>query len=883
MWRPGAIVKRIQAIRRKDQADAQLDEELRFHLEMETRENLRRGMSPEEARYAAMRSFGGVEQVKEAYRSGLGWPWIEGWIQDLRFAVRSLMRRPRFMIVAALSLGLGIGANTAVASLFSTLVFRFLPFPEQDRVVLLYSTSTTSWGKGRGSNSVGNLEDLRRRNTVFAAMGAFQNTGANLEGEDHTIRLDCARVEPDIFDVLQVKPALGSLLLPGESREHSNRVALISHSLWVERFGADRKLVGKEVKIDGQAHVVVGVMPESFQFPPRSHTALWLPLTFTPRQVEERGSHWLNVIARLRPEVSGLDAQLEMNRIAKDLEKEYPDVNASRGVELVGFVGHTAQQMTRILLVLWIAVTAILLLASVNVAQMVLARSAARRRELAVRIAMGAGRWRVVRMLVLEALVLGLAGCIVGIAAARWSLDLLAAAPEYPLPADEAVVIDARMMVYCLGVSMLAALLAGLWPAIRASRLNLQTSLKEGEWTFSGPRGWRRSALLIAELGLCLMLVAGTLLLTRSLRELSDLNLGFRPENVVTMKVALPLGYEAADRSNPFFMKLTERVRALPGVRAAGVVNLLPVQSAWTNMAITIEGKPITGPHDTPMFEHRLITPGYFEALGVPLVAGRYFTDRDFSNQSPAVVMINQEAARRYFPGENPLGRRIVCGTKPKVWKWHTIVGIVGNVKNAGVYRSWLPVLYAPVSTFDWPQQVMSLVVKSSDDTGAIVGSIRHELGNLEPGAAVFLVKPMQKVVDDSTQGTRFLWRLLIIFSLLAAGLAVAGVYGVASYAVARRTHEIGVRMAMGAERWRVLRMVLGFILKQALIGVALGCVWGMSLNRVMQAYVIGIDSVHVPTYLFASALVVMAALTAGLIPALRAARLDPLGALREE
>jgi len=589
------------------------------------------------------------------------------------------------------------------------------------------------------------------------------------------------------------------------------------------------------------------------------------------------------VIARLRPGVSGQSAQLEMNRIAKELEKEHPDSLAGRGVEIVGFVGATADQMTRILLVLWIAVTAILVLASVNVAQMVLARSAARRRELAVRVALGAGRWRVIRMLVLEALLLGLAGCIVGLAAARWSLDLLASMPGYPLPVDEPVVTDAEMTLYCLGVSMLAALLAGLLPAIRASRVDLQSFLKEGERSFSGPGGWRRSALLIIELGLCVVLVAGTLLLTRSLRELTDLNLGFRPAHVLTMKIALPFGYEAPEKANPFFMTLTERIRVLPGVQTAGTVNLLPVQSAWTNMAITVQGKAVTGPRDAPMVEHRLITPGYFQALGVPLVAGRHFRDGDFGAGSPLVVMINQEAARQYFPNENPLGRRIVYGTKPKEWKWRTIVGIVGNVRNAGVYRSWLPVLYAPVSGFDWPQQVMSLVVQSSLDPGVAVTAIRRELRNLEPGAAVFLVKTMQQVVDESTAGTRFLSRLLMLFSVLASGLAVAGVYGVASYAVVRRTHEVGIRMALGAARWRVLCMVLGFILRQAAIGVILGCGWGISLNQVLRAYVIGMTTLHVTTYLFASVLVVLVALAAGLIPALRAARLQPLTALREE
>lgn len=875
---------RFLALFRKQRLEEELDTELRFHLEMETEENLRRGMSPEEARRAARRSFGGVDQAKEAWRDRRGLPWIEEWLRDLRFGARSLARSPGFAAFAALSLALGIGANTAIFTVVRALVLRPLPYPEPGGLVKLWESFTwQGQSAAYGTVSVANLLDWREQNQVFEDLAAFRPEGVNLTHGESTLRVVATHLEGGVFRIMRVKPLLGRTILPEESTAGRDRVVVLSHGLWERSFGANPEIAGEKIKINGAAHTVIGVMPPGFQFPPRSGTELWTPLVFTAPVRAERGSHWLEVIARLKPGVSWWTAQLNMNEIAGRLRKLYPDSNATRGVTVQPLHIETVRATAQILLVLSGAVGFILLLACANVAHLVLARATGRHRELAVRVALGAGRWRIVRLLLAESVVLAAAGGMAGFYAARWSLDVLMALVRDELPQGVPVEADTMVLWFCVIVSLFAATLAGLIPALRVSQINLGAALKDA----GGPVGTalrrNRSLLMVWEVALSLVLAIGALLLIRSLRVLSRFELGFRPERVLTMKLALPgIRYSKPQEAVAFFEGLLEEARAIPGVSSAGLINFLPIQSWRETRNFTIQGREAAPPGHEPAADLRRVSAGYFQAMGIPLLAGRYLRQDDTAGRQP-VALISRLTAERYFPNENPLGRSIRYGIKAGQGDWTTIVGIVGDVRDRGVYRPASTVIYEPYGQTGWPQQFMSLVLRASLEPETLTGALRRLVRNRDPDAAVFLVRTMEQVVSDSVAGTRLLSRLLTVFSLLALLLAVAGVYGVMSYLVSQRTHEIGVRMALGAGRREVVRMVLARGLRNALAGAVLGLMLAVMASVAMRRFVIGIGVVDVWTYLSAVLGILAVVLVASGWPAWRASRVDPLVALRNE
>jgi putative ABC transport system permease protein len=879
-----AWLSRLRAVREKDQWDQTLNEEVEFHLEMQTQENIRRGMSPSEARFAALRQFGGVEQRKEDWRDLRFFPRLETWLQDAQYALRALTRARGYAIFAVLSLALGIGASTAIFTLVRSLVLRPLPYPQPEQLVRLFESSIWMGSSTWGSVSVPNLKDWRDQSSTFAALGAYSVGGVNLTEGGDTLRLPAASVESSVFEVMGVRPLLGRVIAPEENTPGRDRVAVLGHSLWVRQFGGNAGVVGSQVELDGAVSTVIGVMPEGFRFPPRSPIEVWTPLLTDQDWMIERGNHWLNVIGRLKPGVDLTAARQELNEVARrlrDLHKE----NATRGVLLEPLHFNTVRGTARLLVVLGFAVACVFLLACANVAHLVLARAAGRRRELAVRAALGASRWRLVRLFLIEGILLAGFGALAGMLAAQWSMSGLLTLAGEQLPTDIPVEWDRTTLVFGVFAAMASAILAALLPAFRATKTDLHSGLKEAGAATGVALGRSRNPLMVWEVALALMLVVGALALFRSLQVLNLADLGFAPENVLTMKVAAPeTRYADPGQLTAFTLRAMDRIQMIPGVRHAGMVNLLPIQEAHTNGNFSIRGRAKQPPGHEPAAEHRVVTPGYFEAMGIPLVAGRAFNaaDQDGPNR---VAVINERAARIYWPGQNPLGQWIAWGTEPKPESWMQIVGIAGNVRHVSPFRPPLTAIYMPVKPggpeFAWP--AMSLVVRSPLTPDSLARAIREEVRSLDPGTALYLVKTMSGVVSDSTAGTRFLARLLSLFSMLAVVLALVGVYGVMSYLVSQRTHEIGVRIAFGAGSAGILHLVLARALRTALIGAAVGTMGSVTLLVIARHYLLGVDLGYLWTYGVAAAGIVTVALAASMAPAWRASRVDPLDALRDE
>jgi len=593
-------IRRLAAPFKRDRLDQELNEEIQFHLDMETEDNLRKGMTPEEARYAAMRKFGGVEQAKEHYRRQSAFGRIEDLLRDCRHAIRGLLRNPGYSILAILSLALGIGANTAVFTLIRSLLLQPLPYPASSNLYSLYESMTwqgsPTWG---GGVSVPNLQDWRRENNVFESIGAFSMAGVNLSTGEGTSIVAAAQVDGELSKVLGVKPLMGRTIETGDCERGREPVVVLSHGLWIDLFGADRSAIGKTIRLNGTTATVVGIMPESFKFPARTQTRVWVPLVYRQEQREERGTHWLRVVGRLKPGASPLDAQQDMNRVARRLEETYPE-NATRGVRISPLYAESVKEVARAMLILTGAVSFILILACVNVAIMTLARASARRRELAVRLSLGASRLSIVRLLVGEALLLAVAGGLCGLAIADWSLTALQAAPYNPWRFESSLNLDSTTLIYCSVMALLSAGLAGLWPALRLSRLDLQTALKEGESSNLGAGLPARSKLMIVEIALALLLVLGASLLMKSLGRLAAFDLGFRTENVITMRIALPEARYEPTGTAAFFGRFLDRAEQLPGVSHAGIINVLPITPLNMNMNVTIEGRPVSYTHLRP-------------------------------------------------------------------------------------------------------------------------------------------------------------------------------------------------------------------------------------------------------------------------------------------
>jgi putative ABC transport system permease protein len=799
-------------------------------------------------------------------------------VRDSRHAFRALLRTPGFTAIAALTFGLGIGVNTAVFSVFDAVVLRPLPYPEPDRITMVWMDNRQQ-GIKEDITSWPNYQDWRNQNSSFAVMAGYTGAAFNLTGADEPERLQGAQTTANFFDVMGVRPLFGRLYTETNETPGNDGVVLLSYGLWQRKFGGTADVLGKTITLNGRAFEIIGVMPATLQVPAR--TELWKPLAPDEGTRNARGAFWLPVIGRLKPNVSVQAAQTEMTGIATRLEQTYSS-NQGFGINVVPLHRQLVGDIERSLVVLLASVGFVLLIACANLGNLMLGRTAARRRELAIRTALGAARGRLIRQIVTESLVLAAFGSALGLMFAWWATRLFITIGGESIPRPDAIAIDGRVMAFTLALAVVAALLAGIIPALQASRPAVVDSLREGgrEGGQSASRRTRH-VLIAAEVALAFVLLAGAGLLLRTLWSMQRLDRGFSTSRVATMRLSLPgSAYAGPPEVRAFYSRLLEQVRALPGVEsaAAGTGVLMPLLA--NSGIMTIEGKPPT-PGPQIEYPREIVSPGYFETLGVTRVAGRTFTDQDHAD-APLVTVVNETFARDAWPDQDPLGRRIRFGGAQSRAPWLTVVGVVRDLRRSDdVRRAVRPEVY--MCTLQNPPRSQMLLVRTATDPNAIVASVRHEVQAINPQLPLFAVGTLEGQISETLTTPRFRAVLLAGFAVIALLLATIGIYGVTAHAVGQRTHEVGIRMALGAARRDVLEMILVQHLKPALIGVAVGIVGAIILSQFLRTLIYGIRATDPITFIAMGVALITVTVVACWIPALRATRVDPLVALRTE
>ena len=797
-------------------------------------------------------------------------------IQDLKYSVRMLAKNPGFTVVAVLTLALGIGANTAIFSAVNAILLRPLPYKDPGQLVQVWETNPQR-GFPEFPASPPNFFDWRDQNHSFSQIAAVQYDDYNLTGAGAPTHVFGIDVSPNVFALLGAKPELGRVFTETEDNPNNPQVAIIGHSLWQTQFGSDPNIVGKAIVLDAKSFAVVGVMPASFRYP-EADTQIWTPLILREDSKTARGAHWLSVIARLKPGVSFDQAQAEMQTIAGRLQTQYPNSNKDWSVFLRPLRKEVIGNIQTALLVLLGAVGLVLLIACSNVANLQLARSSARRREMAIRAALGAGRRRIVRQLITESLLLAVVGSALGLLLAWWgTAALLKLDPGIPRQTE--IGIDGSVLIFTAAVAFITSLLFGLVPAMQSSSLDLTTTLKEGMGSRGSAAGRFRQILVVSEVALAMVLLVGGGLLVRSFSRLLSVSPGFNPENVLTFRIQLPdAKYPKKENNQAFFRELLARVTALPGVDSAGAVLSLPLNNDFSNLQFRPEGQAQDPGAKPSSAQYNVASPDYFRTMDVPLLRGRVFTAAD-TNESQPVMIINQAMAQLFWPNADPIGQRIVISDRQPAAR--EIVGIIGDVHQMGLDKAAKPEMY--VSLFQKGAGSASVVVRSKTAPLSLTSAITERIHSLDKDLPVQGVLSMEKVVGVSVGSRRFSTYLFTLFSFLALILATVGIYGVTSYTVAQGTREIGIRMAIGARPMDVMKFVLGAGMRQVLVGAGIGIAGALLLTRFLASLLYGLTAYDPVT--FAAVLVVLAgvALAACYIPARRAMRVDPMIALRYE
>jgi putative ABC transport system permease protein len=892
------IRERLARLRLEPVREAEIVEELSQHLDDRYEELLAQGVAAREAHASVFQELNDSELLarelsrveREAARppvvlgAGSGGNMIVDLWHDIRYGLRALKKNPGFAAIAVLTLALGIGANTAIFSVVNAILLRPLPFKDPDRLVILghaYPKLDLI-----APVSPPGFVNYRDRGNVFESAAVSTGGSVNMTGQGEPERIQGRQVSAAFFSTLGVAPIIGRDFTPEEDQPGKEFVAILSYGLWQRSFGGDQNVLGRTITLDGRAYSIVGVMPASFNL--YEGDELWTPLGmpaeyYGPSRLQ---SEFLVMIARLKPGVNLQQAQVAMNTVATQLIKDNPGtfaIDGSWGVSVKLLYEDYVADIRPALLVLLGAVGFVLLIACANVANLLLARSNARRKEIAIRTALGAGRWRLVRQLLTESVLLSLMGGGLGLLIAIWGVDLLVKLNQHNIPRAREVNVDARILIFTFGLSLLTGILFGLVPAIQASKTELTEVLKEGGRTSGGAHRARfRNALVVSEIALALVLLIGAGLMVKSFARLVQVDPGFQTKNIMTMQVSLPyVPNRKPQEITAFYKQVVERVRNLPGAESVGTVSILPLSGGVNSGFFAIEGRDVPEGEQQPHGDRRVVNTDYFQTIGIPLLKGRYFSEQD-GPEAPNVVIIDDTLASKYWPGEEPVGKRITYNRDPKGERiWREVVGVVGAIKHRALDADYKGTMYAPHNQVSYSS--MFLVVRSASDPAAMTSAVRGAVQSVDKDVPIYRINTMEKLISESVASKRFSMLLLGIFAAVALILAAIGLYGVMSYGVSQRTHEIGIRMALGAQARDVLRMVVRQGMLLAVIGMGAGLIGAFALTRVMQRLLFSVSATDPLTFIIVPLVLAAIAMLACYIPARRATRVDPMVALRYE
>jgi putative ABC transport system permease protein len=798
---------------------------------------------------------------------------METLIKDIRYGVRSLLKRPGFTAVAIITLALGIGVNSAIFSVINAVLLRPLPYHDPDRLMTL-----------RSNQSAPDLADIEAQSRAFSKLGGLVAQPLDYTAGGEPVQFQIGMVTGGFFETLGVQPERGRFITANDDKTGGPHVVMLSHELWRSEFAGDQQIIGKAIPLSGNVYTIIGVMPAGFDTP-REKTEAWVPVhVANPIAANFRGVHFLRTYGRLASGVSIEQARSEMQVIDKNLAEQYPEDNKNRNTVLIPLHDRIVGQSRTPLLILFAAVSLVLLIACSNFANLLLARAAEREREFIIRAALGAGRWRLIRQLLTESVLVAVAGGAVAVLLAVWGTSLLVALKPENLPRLQEIGVDARVLGFTFALSLLTGVIFGLLPAWAASRGGVNEALKEGgrSATAGGARQRLRSTFVVVQLAVALILLVGAGLLIKTFWQLRSIETGFNPDRLLTMRIELPeTRYKEVAKQTQFRTRVLEGMNSLPGVQAA-MVSELPLSGDSLDHNFLIDGRPPIAPGDEPSLETRSVMGDYFRTMQIPLRAGRYFETQDFADKAPLVGIANETLVRQYFPGEDPLGKRIRWARNPEV-QWITIVGVVGDIKHFGLDLPELPGLYSPYTQAAPWKRWMTLVARTQSDPAGMTHAAKEQIWRVDPQLPLTKVQTMNEVAAASFAARRFNMLLLAIFAGLALVLAAVGIYGVMSYAVTQRTQEIGIRMALGAQASDVLKLIVknGMIL--TLIGTVVGLVGAFALTRLMTTMLFGVTPTDVSTFATVSLVLIVVAFLACYLPARRATKVDPLVALRYE
>jgi predicted permease len=866
---------RLKGLLRKEQVEEEMDAEMRFHLLMRAQDNIRSGMTPESAMLDARQRFGNLDRIKDAAREIKGGGMLATLLQDARYGVRMMIKTPVFTVIAVLTLAAGVGANTAIFSVVNAVLLKALPYHNSHRFVLVSGADQST---GFGTISPAEAQDFAAHLTTLEDFAAMQSQSINLTGGAQPERVRGAFVTANFFEVFNLSPTAGRTFARGEDQPGGERVVVVNEGFWRRRLNSDPELSGRKVILNGEPYSVVGVVPGSFRHPLDDEVEVWTTVQRFPGYAERRDARFLYGVGHLKPDVTPAQAQVEADTVAARMAQAYPNESAGRGAKVERLEDVTVKNIRPIILALFAAVGCILLIACSNLANLTLARGTARQKEFALRSALGASRGRLARQLLTETTLLALLGGGIGLLLARWGTDLLLAVNPNVLRSE--VRLDASVLLFTLGVSVLTGFLFGLTPAWQLSRLDLHTALKEGGRSGGDGAGAlrARSVFVVVQMALALVLLVGGALFIKSFYKLLQVDPGFKTENLLTLEYRLPRNkYVEPVAQWEFHRQLVEQLKAVPGVQSAALIRGLPLTGNSASVPIALPDRETPPRGQEPQVQFNTATPDYFAAMGIPFVQGRLFGDSDRLD-TPFVFIINQTMARRFWPGQDPIGKQIkfIGDDTPA-----TVVGVVGDAKHDWLSEEQRPQIYGSYSQS--PGLFATVVVRTKVEPLSLSQTVREAVWKVDKDQPVWKVRTVESLMAYNVADKRFLMLLMVVFAALALTITAIGLYGVVNYTVGRRTHEIGIRMALGARAGDVLKLVVSQGMRLALTGVGVGLIASFALTRYIESLLFGVSPTDALTFTSVSALLGGVALLACYIPARRATKVDPLIALRHE